>query len=117
MLVVSSVSSVGDDGSSGILVLPVEIEKIPHPAKSRCWNRISIKDNAAPLTSFWFLASNRPRPSSFESTWEVESEIYSDEFSVCMGAVNRLFRRCRMGRTGRRFYGPISIIGRSGDAL
>jgi hypothetical protein len=46
-----------------------------------------------------------------------ETDYDSDEFSVCMGAVNRLFRRCRIGRTGRRFYGPISIIGRSGDAL
>jgi hypothetical protein len=27
---------------------------------------------------------NSPRLSSVESTWEVESEIYGDEFSVCM---------------------------------
>ena len=36
MLVVSPLSRVGDGGSSGNLVLPVEIDKIPHPAKSRC---------------------------------------------------------------------------------
>ena len=51
-----------DGGSSGILALPVEIDKIPHPAKSRCRNRISIEYNAAPLTSFWFLPSKQPPP-------------------------------------------------------
>ena len=35
MLVVSSMSGVGDCGSSGILLLPVEIDKIPCLAKSR----------------------------------------------------------------------------------
>ena len=43
ILVVSSLWSVGDGGSSGILVLPVEIDKIPCRAKSRCRNRNSIK--------------------------------------------------------------------------
>jgi hypothetical protein len=37
----------------------------------------------APLTSFWFLGPNSPRLSSVEPTWEVESEIHSDEFSIC----------------------------------
>ena len=34
MLVVSFLSSIGDGGSSGIMVLPVEIDKIPYPANS-----------------------------------------------------------------------------------
>src|SRR4029077_2168375 len=58
---VSSLSSVGDGVSSGIVVLPVEIAKIPCRAESGCRNRISIRISiryyAAPLTSFWFLAS------------------------------------------------------------
>jgi hypothetical protein len=40
----------------------------------------------APLTSFWLLAVKQPRLSSVESTWEVESEIYGGDFSVCIGA-------------------------------
>jgi hypothetical protein len=91
MLVVSSLSSVGDSGSSGILVLPVEIDKIPYPAKSRRRLQDLHSYYAAPPTSFWFLAAKGPPLSSVESTWEVESEIYSDEFSICIGAVNRLF--------------------------
>ena len=79
MLVVSSLSGVGDGGSSGILALPVETDKIPCPA-----NRGGIKDSpygfVSPLTSLWFLGPNSPRLNSVEPTWEVESEIYSDEF-------------------------------------
>jgi hypothetical protein len=48
------------------------------------------------LPPFWFLGPNSPRLSSVEWTGEVESEIYGDEFSVCIGTVNRLSRVCRM---------------------
>jgi hypothetical protein len=85
MLVVSSVSSVGDGGSSGILVLPVEIDKIPHPAKSRCWNRISIKYNAAPLTSFWFLASTQPPAEFCRLDLGGRKRGLRRRFSVCVG--------------------------------
>jgi hypothetical protein len=37
---------------------------------------------AAPLASFWFSASEYRRLSSVESTWEVESEIYGQDFPV-----------------------------------
>jgi hypothetical protein len=39
--------------------------------------------HAAPLTSFWLLASEYPRLSSAEPTWEVEREIYDGYISVC----------------------------------
>jgi hypothetical protein len=57
-------------------------------------NRISIRYYAAPLTSFWFLGSNSPRLSSVESTWEVESQIYGDEFWIGMRSVHCLFQLC-----------------------
>jgi hypothetical protein len=61
MLVVSSVSSVGDGGASGILVLPVEIDKIPpYPAKSSGGFRISIKYYAAPLPPSGSPSQNTP---------------------------------------------------------
>jgi hypothetical protein len=44
------------------LVLPVEIDKIPHPAKSSGGFRISIRYYAAPLTSFP-VAKTPHRPS------------------------------------------------------
>jgi hypothetical protein len=90
MLVVSPLSRVGDGGSSGNLVLPVEIDKIPpYPAKSSGGFRISIRYNAAPLTSFWFPAAKQPGPSSVESTWEVESEIYGVVFGL-HGTIHRI---------------------------
>ena len=33
---------------------------------------------------------NSPRLSPVESTWEVESEIYGDDFSVCIGKVHSI---------------------------
>jgi hypothetical protein len=47
-------SRVGDGSSSGIFVLPIEIDKIPYPVKIETGDfRISIRYYAAALTSFW----------------------------------------------------------------
>jgi hypothetical protein len=62
MSVVSSLSSVADGCSSGNLVLPVQIYKIPCRSKWRRQIRISIRYYAAPLTSFWFQRSKKARP-------------------------------------------------------
>jgi len=50
------------------------------------------------------LVQTDPGASSVEATREVESEIYGDEFSICKGAVSRLFRVCHdlAGKSPRR---------------
>jgi hypothetical protein len=85
MLVVSPLSRVGDGGSSGNLVLPVDIDQNTMPGKieTRILGiSIGLRRSAYSLS---FLAAKQLRLSSVESTWEVESEIYADEFSVCTG--------------------------------
>jgi hypothetical protein len=61
-----------------------------HAGQNRgCRNRISIRYYAAPLPPLGSSHPNAPL-GSVQSTWEVESEIYGDDFSVCIGAGKRL---------------------------
>jgi hypothetical protein len=86
MLVVSPLSRVGDGGSSGNLVLPVDIDQNTMPGKieTRILG-ISIGLRRSAYLLLVPLVQTDPAPSSVESTWEVESEIYGDDFSVCTG--------------------------------
>jgi hypothetical protein len=42
------------------------------------------------LPPFGSSHPDSPRLSSAEATWEVESEIYGDDFSVCTGKVHSI---------------------------
>ena len=86
MLVESTLSSVGDGASSGIWFSLSRSTKYHTRPNLDVGIASPLRYNAAPLTSFWFLVPKSPRLSSVESTWEVESEIYGGNFSVCIGA-------------------------------